>query len=221
MRAPEDYAKEHIKGAVNIPFGKLGENIGKIPYDKTLVLNCYSGQTAGISVVPLRAAGYKVLSISKGFPSAKEGGFAVDAAAVEFKPTEAKKFDEKTAAAVEGIKEAFDALVKQNAQKTLIVDAKEVKALLDAGADKYVVLDLRKPEDFEKSHIKGAQNVPLGKLGEAVKTLPKDKTVVLYCYSGQTAGLATVPLKSEGFKLVSISKGFPGAEAGGFALEKK
>lgn len=43
---------------------------------------------------------------------------------------------------------------------------------------------------------------------------------MLYCYSGQTAAMATVPLKAEGFKLVSISTGFPGAEAGGFAIEK-
>ena len=58
-------------------------------------------------------------------------------------------------------------------------------------------------------------------LADAMKSFPKDKTLVLYCYSGQTAAMATVPLKAEGFKLISISTGFPGAQAGGFAVEKK
>ena len=81
-------------------------------------------------------------------------------------------------------------------------------------------MDLRSSEDFAKGHVKGAVSVPLAKLPDAMKSFPKDKTVVLYCYSGQTAAMATVPLKAEGFKLVSISTGFPGAEAGGFAIEK-
>ena len=72
-----------------------------------------------------------------------------------------------------------------------------------------------------KGYVKGAVNVPLANVQDAMKTFPKDKTIVLYCYSGQTAAMAAVPLKAEGFKLISISTGFPGAEAGGFAIEKK
>ena len=48
IRAPEDYANGHIKGAVNIP-GKVlfnADGLAKLPKDKPIVLNCYSGQTA-------------------------------------------------------------------------------------------------------------------------------------------------------------------------------
>ena len=44
IRAPEDFANGHIKGAINIP-GKVlftAEGLAKLPKDKQIVLNCYS-----------------------------------------------------------------------------------------------------------------------------------------------------------------------------------
>ena len=222
LRSAEDYAKGHVKGAVNIPLGQLPQNLDKLPMDKTLMLYCYTGQTSSMAMVPLKYYGYKVVSISRGFPSVEKAGFAVDTAATPFAPVAGKApSDPKAAAAQEGLKETLDSLVKQFAAKTLIVPGKDVKALVDAGADKYYIVDLRSAEDYAKGYVKTAVNVPLAKLPDAMKSFPKDKTIVLYCYSGQTAAMSTVPLKAEGFKLVSISTGFPGAEAGGFAIEKK
>ena len=222
LRSAEDYAKGHVKGAVNIPLAQLPQSLDKLPMDKTLMLYCYSGQTSAMTMVPLKYYGYKVVSISRGFPSVEKAGFAVDTTAVAFTPVAAKApSDPKAAAAQEGLKEALDSLVKQFAAKTLIVPGKDVKTLVDAGADKYYIVDLRAAEDFAKGAVKGAVNVPLANLADAMKSFPKDKTIVLYCYSGQTAAMSTVPLKVEGFKLISISTGFPGAEAGGFAIEKK
>ena len=222
LRSAEDYAKGHVKGAVNIPLAQLPQNLDKLPMDKTLMLYCYSGQTSAMTMVPLKYYGYKVVSISRGFPSVEKAGFAVDTTAVAFTPVAAKApADPKVAAAQEGLKEALDSLVKQFAAKTLIVPGKDVKTLVDAGADKYYIVDLRAADDFAKGYVKGAVNVPLANLADAMKSFPKDKTIVVYCYSGQTAAMATVPLKAEGFKLISISTGFPGAEAGGFAIEKK
>lgn len=221
MRSAEDYAKGHMKGAVNIPLGTFAANINKLPMDKTLMLYCYSGQTSAMVTAPLKVYGYKVVSISRGFPSVEKAGFAVDTVAVPFTGTENKPADAKAAAAQEGLKDIVDALAKQFAAKTLIVPGKDVKALVDAGAANYYIVDLRAAEDYAKGFVKGAVSVPLATLPEAMKFFPKDKTIVLYCYSGQTAGMALVPLKAEGVKLVSISTGFPAAEAGGFAIEKK
>ena len=222
LRSAEDYAKGHVKGAVNIPLAQLPQNLDKLPMDKTLMLYCYTGQTTSLAMVPLKQYGYKVVSISRGFPSVEKAGFAVDTTAVAFAPVAAKApADAKVAAAQEGLKEALDALIKQFAAKTLIVPGKDIKALVDAGADKYYIVDLRAADDYAKGYVKGAVSVPLANLATAMKSFPKDKTIVLYCYSGQTAAMATVPLKTEGFKLISISPGFPGAEAGGFAVEKK
>lgn len=221
MRSAEDYAKGHMKGAVNIPLGTFAANINKLPMDKTLMLYCYSGQTSAMVTAPLKVYGYKVVSISRGFPSVEKAGFAVDTVAVPFTGTENKPADAKAAAAQEGLKDIVDALAKQFAAKTLIVPGKDVKALVDAGAANYYIVDLRAAEDYAKGFVKGAVSVPLATLPEAMKFFPKDKTIVLYCYSGQTAGMSLVPLKAEGFKLVSISTGFPAAQAGGFAIDKK
>lgn len=221
LRSAEDYAKGHMKGAVNIPLANFAANLNKLPMDKTLMLYCYSGQTSSMTTAALKAYGYKVVSISRGFPSVEKAGFAVDTVAVPFAGTENKPADAKAAAAQEGLKDIIDGLAKQFAAKTLIVPGKDVKALVDAGAANYYIVDLRSAEDYAKGFVKGAVNVPLATLPEAMKFFPKDKTVVLYCYSGQTAAMSMVPLKAEGFKLVSISTGFPGAEAGGFAIEKK
>lgn len=222
LRTAEDYAKGHVKGAVSIPLAQLPQSLDKLPTDKTLMLYCYTGQTAALAMVPLKAYGYKAVSISRGFPSVEKAGFAIDTAAVTFTPAAAKvPADPKAAAAQEGLKEALDALVKQVGAKTLIVSGKDVKTLLDAGADKYYLVDLRAAEDYAKGYAKGAVNAPLANLADAMKSFPKDKTIVVYCYSGQTAAMAALPLKVEGFKLVSVSTGFPGAEAGGFTIEKK
>lgn len=222
LRSGEDYAKGHVKGAVNIPLAQLPQNLDKLPMDKTLMLYCYTGQTSALTMVPLKQYGYKAISISRGFPAVEKAGFEVDTAAVAFTPVAAKApADPKAAAAQAGLKDALDALVKQVAAKTLIVAGKDAKALMDAAPDKYFMVDLRSPEDYAKGFAKGAVNAPLANLPDAMKTFPKDKTIVLYCYSGQTAAMASVPLKAEGFKLISISTGFPGVEAGGFAIEKK
>ena len=222
LRSAEDYGKGHVKGAVNIPLAQLPQNLDKLPMDKTLMLYCYTGQTSSLAMVPLKYYGYKVVSISRGFPSVEKAGFAVDSTAVAFTPVAAKApADPKTAAAQEGLKDVLDSLVKQFAAKTLIVPGKDVKTLVDAAADKYHIVDFRSAEDYAKGYVKGAVSVPLANLADAMKSFPKDKTIVVYCYSGQTAAMATVPLKAEGFKLISISTGFPGAQAGGFAIEKK
>jgi rhodanese-related sulfurtransferase len=222
LRSAEDYAKGHIKGAVNIPLAQLPQNLAKLPMDKTLMLYCYTGQTSSLAMAPLKYYGYKVVSISRGFPTLEKAGFAIDTAAVAFTPAAEKApADAKIAAAQAGLAETLDSLIKQFAAKTLVVPGKDVKALIDAGADKYHIVDLRAAEDYNKGFIKGAVSVPLANLPDAMKSFSKDKTIVLYCYSGQTAAMATVPLKAEGFKLISISTGFPGAQAGGFAVEKK
>lgn len=222
MRAPDDYAKSHVKGAINLSAVQVAENLDKLPTDKTLLLYCYTGQTTALTVVPLKAFGYKAVSISKGFPSIEQAGFELDTIAVPFKASEAKPpADPKIAAAQAGIKENLLAIAKQAGAKTLILKGSDTKALVDSAPDKYVFVDLRSAEDYNKDHVKGALSVPLAMLQEKIASLPKDKTLVLYCYSGQTAAMATAPLKAEGFKLVSISTGYPQAKEANFAIEAK
>ncbi|MFZ5826677.1 MAG: rhodanese-like domain-containing protein [Bacillota bacterium] len=77
IRKPEDFAKGHIAGAVNIPMGKVGAELNKFPKDKQIVVMCYSGQTSGQTVAALRIAGYNAISLKGGFPSWEKAGGAV------------------------------------------------------------------------------------------------------------------------------------------------
>ena len=72
------------------------------------------------------------------------------------------------------------------AQQTLpadvIPDFIGVDQLVDdikAGA-KPVLLDVRTKEEFDEVHIIGAQSVPLGEFKEFLKSIPRDRPVVLY-----------------------------------------
>lgn len=71
------------------------------------------------------------------------------------------------------------------------------------------IIDVRRPEDFEKGHISGAINLPKEEWG-SVKGLSKDKTNIVYCYS-QTchlAAAAAVEFARKGYPVVELEGGF-------------
>jgi rhodanese-related sulfurtransferase len=72
------------------------------------------------------------------------------------------------------------------------------------------LIDLRKPEEYRKMHIKGAHNIFwLDLLDDSnLRRLPKDKTIFLICYVGHTSSQAMVLLKLLGYKVVSIKFGY-------------
>ena len=74
--------------------------------------------------------------------------------------------------------------------------------------DSVVFLSIRKAEDFAKGHIEGAINIPWGKgMQEQFSTLPKDKKIIVYCYTGQTANQTVAGLKLLGYDVVSLKGG--------------
>ena len=80
--------------------------------------------------------------------------------------------------------------------KTFPLDPAKAKELLTGNESKYLVIDLRTAEDYAKGHIKGAVNIPLAQLPQNLDKLPMDKTLMLYCYSGQTSSMTMVPASS-------------------------
>jgi rhodanese-related sulfurtransferase len=90
----------------------------------------------------------------------------------------------------------------------------ELLAKLEAKADDIAIVDVRYPGDFRKSHIPGAVTLPKGKWHETA-ALPKDRTLVLYCYNQQChlAAEAAVELLAQGFRVVEMEGGFATWEA--------
>jgi len=73
---------------------------------------------------------------------------------------------------------------------------------LNLDRDNYTVIDIRTQTDFDNGHIGGAIHTSLGTLIVDINagTIPTGKPIVVACYTGQTAGHATLALRMLGYE---------------------
>jgi len=85
----------------------------------------------------------------------------------------------------------------------------ELERWIKTGEDNLVVVDVRAAEDFAKSHIPGAINLPKDKWG-SLQGLDKNKTNVVYCYTQQChlAANACVRFAGNGYPVMELDGGF-------------
>lgn len=101
------------------------------------------------------------------------------------------------------------------------VDPTMAQARVSGKENSFLIIDLRAPDVYAQKHVKGAVNLSIVGLAENLANLPKDKTLLLYCYTGQSSALAMVPLKAFGYDAIFINGGFPLMERAGFVMETK
>ncbi|MGE4290515.1 MAG: rhodanese-like domain-containing protein [Salinivirgaceae bacterium] len=225
IRAAADFANGHIANAVNVTFGDLLNHMQTTDlsnYEKVAIV-CYSGQTAAYGASLLRLAGYdKVFSMAFGMSSwnsafagswnnnignSKGALFVTDespkAAAGELPElTTGKNTGEEILATriATLFTEGFDPAKISNA------------AVFDALESNYIV-NYWPANHYALGHIPGAiQYTPKEsmKLAADLKTLPTDKTVVVYCYTGQTSAYLTAYLRVLGYDAKSLLFGTNG-----------
>lgn len=211
IRQPDVYAKGHIKGAVNAPWGTaISDNLELLPQDETIMVYCYTGQTAGQAVALLNMAGFDAKSVNLGWDlgiSKVEGVAEIIETEANYFTTEPVKVDKKIKAAITDYFEGLDT-VKGTTYANYKISEADAKALLDEEDPDVVFLSVRKAEDFLNGHIESATNIPFGKGMEAnFNTLPKDKKIIVYCYTGQTAGQVVAGLRMLGYDAVSMNGG--------------
>lgn len=66
IRSADDYAAGHIETAKHIAFKQVGANIDQVPTNRPVYVTCYTGQTAGITIAPMRIMGYNAISLNRG-----------------------------------------------------------------------------------------------------------------------------------------------------------
>lgn len=88
-----------------------------------------------------------------------------------------------------------------------MITVKDAMPLIEDNADAILLVDLRAKEDYDKGHLKGAVNIPFGAIGKNLDRLPKNKQIVMYCYSGQTSAQAVGAAKFLGFNAISYQGG--------------
>lgn len=83
----------------------------------------------------------------------------------------------------------------------------ELKQLVDSNDPDIYILDIRDAKDYALGHIKGAHNIPFKEMGKSLEQLPLDKTIIVHCYTGQTAGQTVAALNIAGYKARSLNGG--------------
>lgn len=69
---------------------------------------------------------------------------------------------------------------------------------------KPLIIDTREPHEYARSHAEGAINIStmefmLGTVPSALKDVPKDTPIVLYCMTGQRSNTCGMLLRQYGF----------------------
>lgn len=84
----------------------------------------------------------------------------------------------------------------------------ELKRLLDS-KDSILVVDVRDRDSFAKEHIPGAMSIPLHDIPKRLAELPRDKTIVCYCWSPTCfmAAKACLDLAQRDFKVLELFGG--------------
>ncbi len=75
------------------------------------------------------------------------------------------------------------------------------------GPNPPLVVDVREPREFHRSHIPQAINVPLSHLAERLETLPRNRELVLVARTERRARRAAAVLKKAGFSHLRLLQG--------------
>lgn len=96
-----------------------------------------------------------------------------------------------------------------------------LKETLETTPGNIVLVDVREEEAFRKEHILGATNIPIADLIKRLADLPRDRTIVTYCWD-MTCALApkaALELAQKGFKVQFLSGGIAEWKRKGYAVK--
>lgn len=105
------------------------------------------------------------------------------------------------------------------------ISVRDTKKLIDS--KKAIIIDVREPIELKNGMVKGAILLPLSKMSDdriffdhEVDSIPKDKTIIVYCVSGRRAGIVGAALEKKGYKVLNMGK-FSSWKDAGLPIEIK
>jgi rhodanese-related sulfurtransferase len=117
------------------------------------------------------------------------------------------------AAADDLLKRMNEILQKAPAEGEFQIKAADLAKMIAEKKTDFVVVDVRIPPPAgpgqQGGKIPGAIWIPINDIlkDENIKKLPKDKKIVLVCVTGQSQGLAVIPLRALGYNVVTLKFG--------------
>ena len=222
VRSATDFAAGHIQGAVNVAIADIvtyykNNNLSS----KTKVyVTCYTGQSAGLAVAALRLSGYSnVFSLKWGMCSWADPS-SWNSAKLYGQTTPITKqmtSNPKNAAG------SLPTLSTGKTTGTEIFESRLATVLTEgfaaigitretiyANLSNYYIVNYWPVAQYDQGHVEGAiQYEPKNdlKLATFIKTLPTNKTIVVYCYTGQTSAQVATYLRLLGYDAKSLQFG--------------
>ena len=84
-----------------------------------------------------------------------------------------------------------------------------------------VILDVREQDEWDAGHIPGALFIPMSEIQGRLSEVPKDKTVIVQCRSGNRSSQVTDYLQQQGFTNVrNMAGGINQWQAAGLPVEQ-
>ena len=224
IRGDEYNTVGHIEGAVQVAPASVIAHLDAMDvtaYDD-IVIVCYTGQTAAYVVSLANMAGYETASLAFGMSSwnaATAGPWnsnAVNTYATQLEETANPKGDEGAMPVLEtGFETGGDILDARIAEVNTagFNEGKISAADVFANPDNYYIVNYWPEANYNLGHIPGAiQYTPNESMLTTadLKTLPADKTIVVYCYTGQGSAFLTPYLRVLGYDAKSLLFGING-----------
>jgi rhodanese-related sulfurtransferase len=234
VRRREDFERCHIQGAVRVDFHRWAEpgNLALLPRDRKIVVLSYAGLAAAQVASGLRLLGYDAVVVKTGMNGWKRNDGTgkvledIGAAAypVERKPPEPfapapemefrQPSGEEFRIIAERAAQVFRRAPRDGSFRHNTIEAGYLhRQLQNGGGDRYFILDLRREEDFEGvGHIGGASQVDFtaAMVEENFSRLPRDRRIVVVCYTGNLAAQLVTVLRLLGFDAVALRYGMIG-----------
>ena len=165
-RTNTEYQEAHIIGAINVAEKTFKESASLLPADKTSLLVIYCngvkcGKSKKVAKLASEAGYSNILIYSEGFPVWEEKNLPIAAG-----PEYGRKIE------------------------TTRLSPTEVKNLVDAGKDDYVLVDVRDAAEYKEGHIPIAINIPSETFASKSDVLPKEKKIIVYCNTGSRSYMA-------------------------------
>lgn len=87
-----------------------------------------------------------------------------------------------------------------NVGSSVKISAEEAKGIMESESD-FIILDVRNKDEYDEGHIKNAVLLPVDNIEREAGPVigGKDKTILVYCRSGNRSGMAAAKLVSLGY----------------------
>lgn len=101
------------------------------------------------------------------------------------------------------------------------IESLPAHAFADLFDENSIVVDSRKPSEFEGGHVVNALNIPLDFINEQLAEVPQNNSFYIHCAGGYRSVIMASILKSRGYhNFINIEQGFAGIKNTGVAITK-